>query len=89
MTISLLVWARIFPEAAIGVEYSNPTHFHSMALEDLIPLGTIFDNLDSYRRDIKIIIVAKQIVCYTTKQNLKWTLTEQDWYISDKQESIF
>lgn len=67
MTISLLVWARIFPEAAMGVEYSNPTHFHSMALEDMIPLGTIFDNLDSYRKDIKIIMVAKQIVCYTTK----------------------
>lgn len=44
MTTSLLVWARIFPEAPKGVEYSNPTHFHSMALENLIPLGTS-DNL--------------------------------------------
>lgn len=36
---NLLVWARIFLEAAKGVEYSNPTHFYSMASEDLISLS--------------------------------------------------
>lgn len=44
MTISLLVWARIFPEVAKGV-FSNPTHFHSMTLEDLIPLGSSLTTL--------------------------------------------